>query len=69
MHNLFHALESTSGIKQILESLSSVKGPYITSSLIRGVWESPLIPRSHYRAITTIALIVSDRDIQAKTKI
>ena len=22
------------------------------------------IPRSHYRAITTIALIVSDRDIQ-----
>ena len=28
-----------------------------------------LIPRSHYRAITTIALIVSDRDIQAKTKI
>ena len=27
------------------------------------------IPRSHYRAITTIALIVSDRDIQAKTKI
>ena len=28
-----------------------------------------LIPRSHYRAITTIAIIVSDRDIQAKTKI
>ena len=28
-----------------------------------------LIPRSLYRAITTIALIVSDRDIQAKTKI
>ena len=28
-----------------------------------------LIPRSHYRAITTIALIVSDRGIQAKTKI
>ena len=28
-----------------------------------------LLPRSHYRAITTIALIVSDRDIQAKTKI
>ena len=27
------------------------------------------IPRSHYRAITTIALIVSDRGIQAKTKI
>ena len=25
----------------------------------------PLIPRFHYRAITTIALIVSDRDIQA----
>ena len=24
-----------------------------------------VIPRSHYRAITTIALIVSDRDIQA----
>ena len=30
---------------------------------------SLLIPRSHYRAITTIALIVSDRDIQAKIKI
>ena len=28
-----------------------------------------IIPRSHYRAITTIALIMSDRDIQAKTKI
>ena len=28
-----------------------------------------LIPRSYYRAITTIAIIVSDRDIQAKTKI
>ena len=27
------------------------------------------IPRSHYRAITTIAFIVSDRDIQANTKI
>ena len=48
----------------------SVNGKY---DVIKGPVLPPVlrlvIPRSHYLAITTIALMVSDRDIQAKTKI